>query len=60
MRSHPARTSEMQKRQGAAKRRHESGIEANTQTSPTGKGRNDLSATAVKKSDCKKASSAWE
>jgi hypothetical protein len=43
---------ELLKRREAAKRPHESGVEATTQTSPTGKGINDLSeltATAARK-----------
>jgi len=49
VRSHPGRTQEVLKRQEAAKRRHESGVEADTQTSTTGKGSNDLSAPVVRK-----------
>jgi len=37
VRSHPGRTSEVLKHREAAKRRHESGVEANTQTSLIGK-----------------------
>jgi hypothetical protein len=36
--------SPQEERREAAKRRHESGVEANTQTSPIGEGSNDLSA----------------
>jgi len=49
--SHPGRASEVLKRREAAKR-HESGVEANTQPSPIGKGGSDLSAlraSAVRK-----------
>ena len=44
VRSHPSRTSEVQKSREAEKHRHESGVEANTQTLPIGKGSNGLSA----------------
>ena len=46
MRSHPGRTSEVLKRREAAKFRHESGVEANTQTT-IAKGSNNLSVTDV-------------
>ena len=49
MQSHPGRIQEVLKRQEAAKRRHESGVEADTQTSPIGEGSNDLSAAVVRK-----------
>ena len=47
MRSHSGRTSEVLKRREAAKRRHESGVEAKTQTVPIGKGSNGLSASTA-------------
>ena len=52
VRSHPGRTSEVLKCREAEKRRHESGVDADTQTSPIGKGSNDfsaLTATAARK-----------
>jgi len=49
VRSHPGRTQEVLKRREATKRRHESGVEADTQTSTTGQGSNDLSAAVVRK-----------
>jgi hypothetical protein len=39
--------SEVLKRREAAKRRHESRVEANTQTLPIGKGNNGLSASTA-------------
>jgi hypothetical protein len=41
-------------RRGAKKHRHESGVEANTQTSPIGKGSNQLSALIAKSERVKK------
>jgi len=48
VRSHPSRTSEVQKSREAEKRRHESGVEANTQTSSIAKVSNDLSSIAAR------------
>jgi len=52
VRSHPGRTSEVLKRRESDKRRHQSEFDADTQTSPIGKGSNELSAltaTAARK-----------
>jgi len=47
VRSHSGRKSEVLKRREAVKRRHESEVEANTQTLPTGKESNGLSASTA-------------
>jgi hypothetical protein len=52
VRRHPGGTLNVPKRREAEKRRHESGVDADTLTSPIGKGNNDLSAltaTAARK-----------